>query len=81
MELDLRGTEAETLIDYLTLLGGTVEAPDRVVGPNWSASLTVGTYTFGHWQMPRVIIRFAGDPDTLTEVVRRFRMMAWRGGG
>lgn len=81
MDLDLRGTEADTLRQYLTLLGGTVEGPDRVAGPDWSASLTAGTHRFGQWEMPRVIVRFTGNPKSVSEVVRRFRLMAWRGGG
>lgn len=81
MELDLRGTSAETLRQYLVLLGGTVQAPDRVAGPDWSASLTEGVHRFARWELPRVIVRFSGNPESLSEVVRRFRIMAWRGGG
>lgn len=81
MELDLRGTDADTLRRYLATLGGTVQRPDLVTGPGWSASLTESIHRFAKWELPRVVIRFEGDPETLSELVRRFRVMAWRGGG
>ena len=81
MELDVRGTEAATLKGYLELLGGVPTEEDTLVGDGWEARLTVGIHRFYKWDLPRVVVTFAGDPGKVAEVARRFQLMAFRGGG
>lgn len=79
MELDLRGTDLSTMKQYLRFLGA-VEGLDRMVGPDWSASLNAGVHRWAGWEFPRVILRFEGNPESLAEVVRRLKIMTMRGG-
>lgn len=81
MELDLRGTPAAVLREYLIGLGGTVQAGGTVAGDGWEARMTEGVHRAFRFDFPRVIVTFSGDPERIAAVVERFRLMAMRGGG
>ncbi|HYF94197.1 MAG TPA: hypothetical protein VD969_18420 [Symbiobacteriaceae bacterium] len=81
MELDIRGTEAWLIKEYLTRLGGVETAPDAFEGEGWTVALTLGEHRFGRWVFPRVIITFSGDPARVAAVAGRLRLMTFRGGG
>lgn len=81
MELDLRGTDLQSMLHYLTLLGGTPQGSDRVVGPGWSASLQTSVHLFRAMEFPRVIVRLEGEAAAVAEVGRKLKLMAMRGGG
>jgi hypothetical protein len=81
MELDLRGTPAWQIRGYLIGLGGQ-EAPDgSLAGPGWTATLTELEHVAFRIVMPRIIVRFAGDPTAVKEVHDRLRLRAIRAGG
>jgi hypothetical protein len=81
MELDLRGTPAGVLREYLTGLGGAVQADGRVVGDGWQACLVESVHRAFRFEFPRVVVTLTGDPRRVSAVVERFRLMAMRGGG
>lgn len=80
MQLDLRGTNLETMKEYLGRLGA-VEQPDgRFVADGWSVGLLPGIHRFGRWEFPRVVLTFEGDPARLETVVKSLRLWTMRGG-
>lgn len=81
MELDIRGTEAAVIKEYLLGLGGVETAQLAVAGEGWEAVLTVGEHHFHRWVFPRVVVRFTGDPERVGAVAGRLRLLAFRGGG
>lgn len=81
MELDLRGTGIWWIKKYLGDIGGVETAPDLIEGPGWSAALTEGVHRAFRFEVPRVIVRFSGEPAAVAEAYRKLRLMAFRGGG
>lgn len=80
MELDLRGTNYETMKAYIQSLGGTERAEGSFVGDGWSVTLAPGVHRYRQWEFPRVVLTFEGDADAVADVVQRLRLMAMRGG-
>jgi hypothetical protein len=81
VELDLRGIEADTIREYLAGLGAVRDGADLMTGAGWQVTLEVGVHRFSHWDLPRVILRFSGEPAVVEGVVRRLRLLTMRGGG
>lgn len=81
MELEIRGTDAAVIKGYLRDLGGRDQAPGLLAGDGWQAALTEGEYRFSRWVFPRVTVTFDGEPGRVAEVVKRLRLLAFRGGG
>lgn len=81
VQLDLRGTDLETMKEYLRLLGGAEQADGRIVGEGWAVGLVPSIHRYRQWEFPRVILTFEGEPDPVAEIIRRLRVMATRGGG
>jgi hypothetical protein len=81
MELDIRGTNAATLTEYLVFLGGMDRGQGHVAGEGWQAVLVAGVYRFRDWEFPQVTVTLEGDPERVQDVARRLRLMAMRGGG
>ncbi len=80
MELDLRGTDLETMIGYLELLGGTAQSLEQVTGEGWRARLTPGVHRWRQWEFPQVMVILDGEPEAVAEIARRLKLMATRGG-
>ncbi|HWI60608.1 MAG TPA: hypothetical protein VNT75_02085 [Symbiobacteriaceae bacterium] len=82
MELDLRGTEADVIRQYLTHdMGAVPTGGDRFAGDGWEVTLTLGEHRFYRWVFPRVVVQFDGDPERVKVAYERLRLLAFRGGG
>ncbi|HYG57838.1 MAG TPA: hypothetical protein VD902_07210 [Symbiobacteriaceae bacterium] len=81
MELDIRGTEADTIREYLAGMGGVQLTPDHITGEGWEARLTLGVHRLYRWEFPRVVVAFSGEPEAVAAVAGRLRLLAFRGGG
>lgn len=80
MQLDLRGTNLETMQGYVERLGGVQQPDGRFSGDGWSVTLVAGVHRFRDWEFPRVVLTFEGDPGRFGPVVRSLRLWAMRGG-
>lgn len=81
-ERSYRGISQRLARKYLANLGGEVESEDRVVGEDWSASLSADTVSVGRsLTLTEVTVVFEGDPGTLDELVEDFSQKAMRAGG
>lgn len=82
LERSYRGISPRLARTYLANLGGEVESDDRVVGDDWSASLSADTVSVGRTlSLTEVTIVFEGDPEALDELVEDFSQKAMRAGG
>jgi len=80
MELDLRGTDLQTMRSYLELLGGVAQGLHQIAGDGWRASLTAGVHRWRQWEFPQVTVTLEGETERVAEIARRLRVMATRGG-
>lgn len=81
MELDVRGTPAEQIRTYLIGLGGHDQPDGTVAGPGWTAALTEGEHQAFGIAVPRVVVRFNGQPQAVAAVYASLRIRALRAGG
>ncbi len=80
-ELDVRGTPAWQVRQYLTELGGSEEPNGAVTGPGWRATLTEGVHVAFGTELPRVIVRIEGEPGAAQDLYARLRLRVMRVGG
>lgn len=81
-ERRFRGISRRLARTYLEGLGGTAETEDRVVGPDWVATLSTETVPVGpSLRLTEVTVVFEGEADRLDSLVERFSRKAMRAGG
>ncbi|GAB6880542.1 hypothetical protein JCM17823_28160 [Halorubrum gandharaense] len=87
-ERAFRGISRRLAAHYLRNLGGTLVGTDdpaeatRVDGDGWRASLSAGTVNpAGGITLTEVTVSFVGDPETLEELLPKFKQKAMRAGG
>lgn len=77
-----RGLTRDQAITYLCKLGGTRRDAHTVTGDGWDAHLSTRTVPVGpSYRLTEVEITWTGQPDTLENVIFRFRLKAFRAPG
>lgn len=77
-----RGLTREQAIRYLCNLGGTQRDAHTVTGDDWEARLSTRKVPVGpSYRLTEVEISWIGKPDTLENVIFRFRIKAFRAPG
>ncbi|MFB6129291.1 MAG: hypothetical protein ABEJ28_00525 [Salinigranum sp.] len=77
-----RGVTPEQAVGYLEHLGGRRLGPRTVAGNGWRARLAVGTVPVGpSYRLTEVTITWTGAEDVVEDVVRGFRLKAFRAPG
>lgn len=79
--LDVRGTPAEQIGQYLCDLGGTPQPNGSYTGPGWCATLEESDHRAFGSIFPRVIIRWSGEPEPVKRVMEQLKLRATRVGG
>lgn len=81
LTLDFRGSTEAQIRSYLQALGGENRPDGSVVGPGWTAQLTVGEHRAFGLVWPRVIVECEGESEAVEAVAKGLRLRATRGGG
>lgn len=83
-----RGISRRLAAHYLVNLGGELVGTDdpaeatRIDGDEWRATLRADSVAVaGAISLTEVTVEFAGDPETLAELLPKYRQKAMRAGG
>jgi hypothetical protein len=77
-----RGISGRLAREYLTRLGGEVDAQGHVRGGDWEASIAEELIEVGpSLELTEVQISFEGEAEVLDELIETFARKAMRAGG